>query len=545
MKSRLKLLLYVIIAITLMGCASSEDETISPTLSTTGDIKNSTQNIETSETHIEPTESCANNSEDVLNILLSTNYQMTLQDICQLFGDEFTFSTVIGHSNYSDYKDQSIYYENQPLAGFSAEVTVSLQCLEDEEIDTDGKVNYICWRHSDSDSNMDMYLTIKEYIISILGTPTKESDEFSEEPFAFWDDIKLEFSKPLINEYNSISLTKNKVWWNDSLSEKKNNSELKSEELTNDKVPEEYSEYFAEVCHLINQFNDYYWEETNHEEIDEQGLTDYLEDESGRIFYPVKEWITFITYPDADMSSVEKTVLRFNPSGRKGLWILDVMIASECLLQTAYPDIDYDDAAAVTAYYEDELYDGDWNWPMQDQEGRYEKDGINCDLYRVINSLFFSVTNETIEEKEETSYMTAFMNGYNYYAENYNTETGSNMPLITLDDIKSGSFKPNSWSAFDVYLSDDNEIERVIYYAPLEEMLESEIHAYEMLYSISAIMHAMDSEITQDQSNSYVNGILSFDDLFEGAVYKQTLHNILYETDIAYSYCIRFVATKK
>lgn len=159
---------------------------------------------------------------------------------------------------------------------------------------------------------------------------------------------------------------------------------------TNSAVLAENSAYLSEVCHLINKFNGYYFEEKNHKIINEQGLADYI-DEYENIYYPVAEWITLVIHPSTDNSTIEDAALRFDPVGRKGAWILDVMTTSKCLLQAAYPDIDSKDASAVTIYYEDTLYDGSWNWPSMNGKGRYTKNGINCDLYRAINSLIFKV----------------------------------------------------------------------------------------------------------------------------------------------------------
>lgn len=123
--------------------------------------------------------------------------------------------------------------------------------------------------------------------------------------------------------------------------------------------------------------------------IDSQTIPSYIDD-SGIFRYPIAEWITLIIYP-ADDATIEEVSLRFDPAGQKGAWIMQVFSLNELLLEVTYPNIDSDHANAVTAYYEDTLYSGSWNWPERGTKGKYTKDGIDCDLYRAVNSLLFVV----------------------------------------------------------------------------------------------------------------------------------------------------------
>ena len=148
---------------------------------------------------------------DVLEIMMKMNYDMTLQDVCELLGDNYTTngeSSVTGSKN----KNKSYHYFNHQLLKYSSEVTVSLSCLKDQEFEKDGKMRYITWTLSTPSTDLETYFDIKEYIISELGKPVEESETGRGEIYSFWGDIKLSFSPPLLTENNSVSLSKNHAW---------------------------------------------------------------------------------------------------------------------------------------------------------------------------------------------------------------------------------------------------------------------------------------------------------------------------------------------
>ena len=167
-------------------------------------------------------------------------------------------------------------------------------------------------------------------------------------------------------------------------------SNIESEDKSDSVDLGDGGEFLSETSLYIDRFNNLYKDGIT-EGTTGQDLLEYQE-EDGRVFYPVKDWITIVVSPTVENNSVDHISLRFDPVGRKGPWILDVMVMSEYLLQAVYTDIDGDDASDVTTYYEEALYDGKWNWPGKDEEGRYIKNGINCDLYRAVDSLIFVVT---------------------------------------------------------------------------------------------------------------------------------------------------------
>lgn len=148
-------------------------------------------------------------------------------------------------------------------------------------------------------------------------------------------------------------------------------------------------DFTASVADWVTRYNEKCGDAWGADPIDSQTIPSYIDD-SGIFRYPIAEWITLIIYP-ADDATIEKVSLRFDPAGQKGAWIMRVFSLNELLLEVTYPNIDSDQANAVTAYYEDTLYSGSWNWPEQGAKGKYTKDGIDCDLYRAVDSLLFVV----------------------------------------------------------------------------------------------------------------------------------------------------------
>lgn len=148
------------------------------------------------------------------------------------------------------------------------------------------------------------------------------------------------------------------------------------------------------------------------------------------------------------------------------------------------------------------------------------------------------------EPKENIEHMVSFMKGYNYMTHDFNIAAETNYPLITLDDIRNGHFKTSTWGSFDVYMSDENEIEKVVYCAMMDDLLDDEENFYEMACNVAAIMHGMDNKLTEDQRKDYTGGILSYD-YTNGSVYSRTYNGVTYEMDIAYGMSFRLVAARK
>lgn len=148
-------------------------------------------------------------------------------------------------------------------------------------------------------------------------------------------------------------------------------------------------DFTASVADWVTRYNEKCGDAWGADPIDSQTISTYIDD-SGIFRYPIADWITLIIYPAED-ATIEKVSLKFDPAGQKGAWIMRVFSLNELLLEVTYPNIDSDQANAVTAYYEDTLYSGSWNWPDQGTKGKYTKDGIDCDLYRAIDSLLFIV----------------------------------------------------------------------------------------------------------------------------------------------------------
>lgn len=161
-------------------------------------------------------------------------------------------------------------------------------------------------------------------------------------------------------------------------------------EDSNQSSDESYA-FITSITEWACRYNEKCSEEQNDESIDTQNIASYIDD-SGIFRYPIADWITLIIYPAEDTGAIKTVSLRFDPTGRKGAWILQVFSFSELLLEVTYPNIDNNQANAVTTYYEDTLYSGSWNWPEKGTVGVYAKNGIACDLYRAINSLIFVVT---------------------------------------------------------------------------------------------------------------------------------------------------------
>lgn len=149
------------------------------------------------------------------------------------------------------------------------------------------------------------------------------------------------------------------------------------------------NDFTASVADWVTRYNEKCGDAWGADPIDSQTIPSYI-DESDIFRYPITDWITLIIYPAED-ATIEKVSLRFDPAGQKGAWIMRVFSLNELVLEVTYPNIDSDQANAVTAYYEDTLYSGSWNWPEQGTKGKYTKDGLDCDLYRAIDSLIFVV----------------------------------------------------------------------------------------------------------------------------------------------------------
>lgn len=149
-------------------------------------------------------------------------------------------------------------------------------------------------------------------------------------------------------------------------------------------------DFTASVADWVTRYNEKCGDAWGADPIDSQTILAYIDD-SGIFRYPIAEWITLIIYP-ADDATIEKVSLKFDPAGQKGAWIMRVFSLNELMLEVTYPSIDSDQANAVTAYYEDTLYSGSWNWPEQGTDGEYIKNGITCDLYRAVDSLIFIIT---------------------------------------------------------------------------------------------------------------------------------------------------------
>lgn len=150
-----------------------------------------------------------------------------------------------------------------------------------------------------------------------------------------------------------------------------------------------HDDFTASVADWVTRYNEKCGDVWGADPIDSRSIPSYIDD-SGIFRYPIAEWITLIVYPAED-DTIEKVSLKVDPAGQKGAWIMRVFSLNELVLEATYPNIDSDQANAVTAYYEDTLYSGSWNWPEQGTKGKYTKDGIDCDFYRAIDSLLFIV----------------------------------------------------------------------------------------------------------------------------------------------------------
>lgn len=153
------------------------------------------------------------------------------------------------------------------------------------------------------------------------------------------------------------------------------------QELEKDYEELKRSDYLSEIKFYAERFN-MICDESYVEKIDITAIPDYISD-LGYFIYPISNWVDFKIIPTEDLTSVEMVILDFDPSKRGNLWLLDVFSLIKDLIMTVYPIKDYDDASAVTLYYEDTLYNGSWYFPPEDCEGKYTEDGICCDLFKL------------------------------------------------------------------------------------------------------------------------------------------------------------------
>lgn len=149
------------------------------------------------------TEQLALQEKDVLSLFQIIDYKISLQSLCDIMGSENYESSNKSFRNGVTYRSFS-FSDNYTLNGLPSEVSFRFECKYNDAltVENDGELIAMTWSCPDELADIEMYQNLKQYIISILGTPTEESiaeNNYGETYayYTYWDDMQLSYSSTL------------------------------------------------------------------------------------------------------------------------------------------------------------------------------------------------------------------------------------------------------------------------------------------------------------------------------------------------------------